>query len=110
MLEIVSAHELRPLLGDAKILSRSLSFHDMSYLGRRLTSRWLLAALVVLGHAGLLSAQPNEPVPSITRVYREIGGDSLHAYVFLPAGDRESKAANAILLFHGGGWSAGAAE
>jgi acetyl esterase/lipase len=40
-------------------------------------------------------------------VYRVIGGDSLRAYVFLPAARREGEKANAILLFHGGGWSAG---
>jgi acetyl esterase/lipase len=43
-------------------------------------------------------------------VYRAIGGDSLHAYVFLPPGREEGEKANAILLFHGGGWSAGAPD
>jgi acetyl esterase/lipase len=43
-------------------------------------------------------------------VYRETNGRSLHAYVFLPPGPRPGGPAAAILLFHGGGWSAGAPE
>jgi len=69
-----------------------------------------VAALAVLGHSDRPLAQPSEPTPSIDRVYREIDGDSLHAYVFLPPGDRADEAASAILLFHGGGWSAGGPE
>ena len=72
---------------------------------RKLT---FIVALLLLGPAGLL-AQSDQPEPSITRVYREIGGTSLHAYLFLPPGNRENKA-NSILLFHGGGWSVGAPE
>lgn len=69
-----------------------------------------LVALASLVHPGPLGAQPGQPEPSLTRVYREVAGDSLRAYVFFPPGRRESEAASAILLFHGGGWSAGAPD
>jgi acetyl esterase/lipase len=55
-------------------------------------------------------AQPDEPRPSRTLIYREVGGDSLHAYVFLPPHHRSGDQAHAILLFHGGGWSAGSPD
>lgn len=65
----------------------------------------------ILGFAWLFYPAPlpvqAERGPSMAPVYREIGGDSLHAYVFLPPGRGEGEKANAILLFHGGGWSAG---
>jgi len=72
----------------------------------------MLAALCVLAgflHSTPLFAQADRE-PPLDRVYREIGGDSLHAYVFLPREDGKSDTTNAILLFHGGGWSAGAPE
>ena len=73
------------------------------------------ALAVVLGLMALLpalraGAQPDEPRPSRTRVYRRVGGDSLRAYVFLPPGHRRGDKAHAILLFHGGGWSAGSPD
>ncbi len=43
-------------------------------------------------------------------VYRVIGEDSLRAYVFYPPDADPGRPANAILLFHGGGWVAGSAE
>jgi len=43
-------------------------------------------------------------------VYREIDGQKLNAYVFLPAENQARKPASAVLLFHGGGWVAGSAE
>jgi acetyl esterase/lipase len=65
--------------------------------------------LVALLQPPPLAPQP-EHRPSVVRVYREIGGQALHAYVFLPSGRREGVEADAILLFHGGGWSAGAPD
>ena len=65
-------------------------------------------ALVLL--AGPVAAQSSETEPSLTRVYREVEGESLHAYVFLPPGHRASDRTPAVLLFHGGGWSAGAPD
>ena len=56
-----------------------------------------------------LPGQP-KPAPSMAPVYRVIDDDSLRAHVFLPPLRREGETANAILLFHGGGWSAGAPE
>jgi acetyl esterase len=65
----------------------------------------------IWAYAWLLAPAPGfaqaERAPSLAPVYREIGGDSLHAYVFLPPGRRVGDNANAILLFHGGGWSSG---
>jgi acetyl esterase len=43
-------------------------------------------------------------------VYREIDGQKLSAYIFLPTGKGSRKPTSAILLFHGGGWDAGSAE
>jgi acetyl esterase/lipase len=40
-------------------------------------------------------------------VYRVIDGDSLLAHVFLPPEREAGAKADAILLFHGGGWSVG---
>ena len=69
----------------------------------RVAAIWGVAWLY---HATPVPAQ-SERAPSMAPVYREIGGDSLRAHVFLPPGRREGDKANAILLFHGGGWSAG---
>lgn len=65
----------------------------------------------ILGLSRLLYSAPlsaqSEFAPSRAPVYRVTGGDSLHAYIFLPAARREGERASAILLFHGGGWSEG---
>ena len=42
--------------------------------------------------------------------YREVGGQALSAYVFSPATRSAGNQIGAILLFHGGGWSAGTPE
>ncbi len=79
---------------------------------RALRSTRVLAALLGLAgglHPTVLGAQ-SERAPSTAPVYREVGGKSLHAYVFLPPARREGEKADAILLFHGGGWSAGAPD
>lgn len=52
----------------------------------------------------------NDPRPDIIRVYRVAGAESLHAHVFLPPGHRAADRSPAILLFHGGGWSAGSPD
>jgi len=66
--------------------------------------------LFVLMLALPVAAQASEPRADMTFVYREVDGDSLHAYAFLPPGHRGTDRVHAILLFHGGGWSAGAPE
>jgi acetyl esterase/lipase len=43
-------------------------------------------------------------------VYREVDGQKLKAYVFVPPSEPSRKPTSAILLFHGGGWVAGSAE
>lgn len=45
-----------------------------------------------------------------TYVYREIDGRGLRAFAFAPSGVDAQAHQNAILLFHGGGWSAGSPE
>ncbi|MDH5548842.1 MAG: alpha/beta hydrolase [Gemmatimonadota bacterium] len=75
--------------------------------------RGLLAALVALGlatAAAAASAQDAAPTPDHTFSYREIDGQALHAHVFFPTGHDAGQPANGILLFHGGGWSAGSPE
>ncbi len=67
-------------------------------------------ALLLLVPASPVGAQSSDPQPSSTHIYREVGGESLHAYVFLPPGHRTDDQTHAILLFHGGGWSAGSPE
>ncbi|HEX6904421.1 MAG TPA: alpha/beta hydrolase [Thermoanaerobaculia bacterium] len=53
------------------------------------------------------SANPEEP---IVRIYREVNGQELRAYVFSPAAPRPKESPAAILLFHGGGWDTGSPE
>jgi acetyl esterase/lipase len=66
----------------------------------------LLAAIAACGMpwAALGEEPPPKPV-----VYRQVDGRDLPAYVFRPAGTQKGRRA-AVLLFHGGGWSAGSAE
>ena len=55
-------------------------------------------------------SQPTDssaPVEPSSYTYREVGGKSLKAYVFPPSVPSRSPA---VLLFHGGGWSAGSAD
>jgi acetyl esterase/lipase len=63
---------------------------------------------------GLTNSSPpvlsNATILPRTYVYREIAGRALKAYVFVPTGKSDAKQTPAILLFHGGGWSAGSAE
>jgi acetyl esterase/lipase len=65
---------------------------------------------VVVGLAFPAGAQQGPPRPSRIHTYREVRGQALHAHLFLPPGHPGSEPAHAILLFHGGGWSAGAPE
>lgn len=67
-------------------------------------------ALSLVSLTATAAAPPSDPQPSMTKVYREVGGESLRAHVFLPAGHGPGTRAPAILLFHGGGWSAGAPD
>lgn len=67
----------------------------------------LLAACRSVTPPPAKSATPVEPV---THVYREVNGQELRAYVFPPAVSDPRRRAAAVLLFHGGGWSAGSPE
>jgi acetyl esterase/lipase len=65
---------------------------------------------LLLASASVVAEEASAPGPSSTHVYREVGGVPLHAYVFTPPPELRGKEARAILLFHGGGWSAGSPE
>jgi acetyl esterase len=56
--------------------------------------------------AGPAAAAPAERAPRVFE-YRVVGAETLHAFVFAPS---TGAIAPAILLFHGGGWSAGSAD
>ena len=58
-------------------------------------------------HPSLPKEPPSPPDP-VAHIYREVGGEALQAYVFSPPlGVSENEPTSAVLLFHGGGWSAG---
>jgi acetyl esterase/lipase len=75
----------------------------------RLLSLLALAALAGCAAHPPATAPAAAPTGRSPRVleYRAAGGQTLHAFVFAPA---TKASAPAILLFHGGGWSAGSAE
>lgn len=70
--------------------------------------RGTLVAVVLIGFA---SSGPRAQVVAVqeplTYTYREIDGAALDAFVFPPSARAAGARSNAILLFHGGGWSAG---
>jgi acetyl esterase/lipase len=78
-------------------------------------ARVVLAALTLALAAGAIgcASAPAPAAPAVapheprTFVYREVDGVQLHAYVFAPVAHETAKPTNAILLFHGGGWSSG---
>lgn len=58
-----------------------------------------------------VSAQTSAaPAPPSEHVYRTVDGVPLKAFVFKPAGATKNVRTPAIVLFHGGGWVAGAPE
>ena len=62
----------------------------------------LLAATAIVGQAQVSG-------PDI-RVYKTVGVANLTAHFFRPAGSDPTTARPAIVLFHGGGWTAGSPE
>jgi acetyl esterase/lipase len=74
------------------------------------TLRCAVTAALSLATAAAAGAQDAAPTPDRTFTYREIDGRSLSAHVFFPTGHAAHQPANGILLFHGGGWSAGSPE
>jgi len=71
---------------------------------------WIVVTSALLAVPAPVDAQPDTPAPTSSHVYREVVDQALHAYVFQPAAHRADGKAPAILLFHGGGWSAGGAD
>ncbi|MCP3994639.1 MAG: alpha/beta hydrolase [bacterium] len=74
----------------------------------------LVGLALALAACRSVSAPPIQeisPPQPTTYTYREAGGQELNAYVFSPSANSSSdEPASAILLFHGGGWSAGTPE
>ena len=80
---------------------------------RRTASRpWVtrVSTGLLLTLPGAGAAQQDAPVPDTALVYRQIGGRGLKAHVFFPPAHSRGEPAPGILLFHGGGWSAGSPE
>src|SRR5687767_755062 len=75
-----------------------------------------LGCVVLMVGVGCSTAPPEvaptsaAPVPPSEHVYRTVDDVPLKAFVFKPAGATERVRAPAILLFHGGGWVAGAPD
>lgn len=64
---------------------------------------WLLSVLPALA----MSTPVPDPAPALSRqdlIYKEVGGESLTAHVFQPAGEATATGRPAIAFFHGGGW------
>jgi acetyl esterase len=65
--------------------------------------------LVACGSTSSTKAGDAAPADPETHIYREVGDRALSAHVFDPI-RRSDEPAAAVLLFHGGGWSAGMPE
>jgi acetyl esterase/lipase len=70
----------------------------------------LLPSVTTIFFLGLPTSgsQPGSSQVPDSLVYRTIEGPPLHLYLFRPSGPQTSARRNAILHFHGGGWTAGA--
>ena len=77
--------------------------------------RWAWLLLGVISAASGLVTQGaaqagSAPIEPTRHTYREIDGTELAVYVFTPAPANPASTRPAILLFHGGGWVAGAPD
>jgi acetyl esterase len=77
--------------------------------------RWQPRIVFGLILAGFLAAQAIPTSVDTSQqprayVYREVEGQQLNAYVFLPSNQDARKQTAAVLLFHGGAWVTGSAE
>jgi acetyl esterase/lipase len=79
---------------------------------RRVTDCILFIAIAaaVMRPADVISQAPPVPLEPTVRVYRDVAGASLKAYVFDSTGPPARGTRSAILLFHGGGWVVGSPE
>jgi acetyl esterase/lipase len=74
---------------------------------------WLFGLGVAIGCAGAQRAYGQRSDPAalpIAHVYRQVDAAALKAYVFSPDRPAAGGRAPAVLLFHGGGWVAGAPD
>jgi acetyl esterase/lipase len=74
---------------------------------------WLIACGIAAGwsEAPGVSAQASvTPAAPVVRTYREVDGADLKLHIFAPARAAQSGPAPVMLLFHGGGWVAGAPD
>jgi len=69
--------------------------------------RFAAAAACLFAAQGFHAARADGDAEPAREQYRRVGAESLTAWVFRPSA---KEPAPAILLFHGGGWSAGSAE
>ncbi len=74
----------------------------------RRTSALVVGVLVLAGARAHPQGVPSAPADSFS--YRTVAGRSLQLFRFPATAGPVGAPANAILLFHGGGWSAGAPE
>jgi len=79
---------------------------------KRIPLLFLAGALVAgaLASRAQTTPQAGQESEPDSFVYEQVGGKDLKLYVFEPAKSEYRKPRGAILLFHGGGWSAGTAE
>src|SRR6187551_538103 len=97
---------------------RTCPFTRVSVTRSRMRRAWVphLASAILLAGVGCSRTTPQsstasvEAAPPSEHIYRTIDGVPLRAFVFKPAMPRQSAGAPAILLFHGGGWVAGAPD
>jgi acetyl esterase/lipase len=75
----------------------------------RFTIYFALVLSLVLNALPRLASADAPQQPS-ARVYREIEGQKLNAFVFLPQNPAVRKKTSAVLLFHGGAWVMGSAQ
>jgi acetyl esterase len=74
---------------------------------------WLIYAVFIVGSGRAMpqsAPTSSAPVAPSEHIYRTIEGVPLKAYVFKPVGPTQKARIPAILLFHGGGWVAGAPQ
>jgi acetyl esterase len=68
--------------------------------------KWVL----ILGASCIARTLPAQGMAADSAVYRTVAGRALHLHFFRPAASSPGQPPHAVLLFHGGGWNAGAPQ